>query len=89
MEVALPCVIGATKGLNEPRYPKLPDILKAKRKPVKVIGLNDLVPQKPVQKASVISLEAIPEKGEATILKGDTAEAVSKLVSLFKETALI
>ena len=31
LEMALPCVIGATKGLNEPRYPKFPDIMKAKR----------------------------------------------------------
>lgn len=89
MEVPLPCVIGATKGLNEPRYPKFPDILKAKKKPVKEIGLHDLVPQKPVQKATIISLEAIPEKREAIILKGDTAEAVNKLVTLFKEKALI
>ena len=34
-EITTPCVIGTTKGLNEPRYPKLPDILKAKKKEVK------------------------------------------------------
>jgi electron transfer flavoprotein beta subunit len=32
IEVSLPCVLGATKGLNEPRYPKFPDIMKAKKK---------------------------------------------------------
>ena len=53
MELDLPCVIGATKGLNEPRYPKLPDILKAKKKPVKEIALQDLVPQKSVQKQAL------------------------------------
>lgn len=31
---SLPCVISAQKGLNEPRYPKLPDIMKAKSKPI-------------------------------------------------------
>lgn len=31
---ALPCVISAQKGLNDPRYPKLPDIMKAKSKPI-------------------------------------------------------
>ena len=35
VEVSLPCVLGATKGLNEPRYPKFPDIMKAKKKPVR------------------------------------------------------
>ena len=32
LEVSLPCVLGTTKGLNEPRYPKFPDIMKAKKK---------------------------------------------------------
>jgi len=89
MELDLPCVIGATKGLNEPRYPKLPDILKAKRKPVKEIALQDLVPEKPASRASVISLEAVPEKGQATFLEGSPAEAVGKLVEIFREEKLI
>ena len=89
LELDLPCVIGATKGLNEPRYPKLPDILKAKRKPVKEIALQDLVPEKPACRASVISLEAVPEKGQATLLEGSIAEAVGKLVEIFKEKKLI
>jgi len=36
IETALPCVITATKGLNEPRYASLPGIMKAKKKPVDV-----------------------------------------------------
>jgi electron transfer flavoprotein beta subunit len=89
LELDLPCVIGATKGLNEPRYPKLPDILKAKRKPVKEIALQDLVPEKPAHRASIVSLEAVPEKGQATLLEGSIAEAVGKLVEIFKEKKLI
>jgi electron transfer flavoprotein beta subunit len=34
IEASLPCIISAQKGLNEPRYPKLPDIMKAKKKPI-------------------------------------------------------
>ncbi len=36
IETSLPCVITATKGLNEPRYASLPGIMKAKKKPVDV-----------------------------------------------------
>ena len=36
IETALPCVITAQKGLNEPRYASLPGIMKAKKKPVDV-----------------------------------------------------
>ncbi|MCP4689228.1 MAG: electron transfer flavoprotein subunit beta/FixA family protein, partial [Desulfobacterales bacterium] len=42
MEMTLPGVIGVMKGLNEPRYPKLPDILKAKRKKIKEIDISQL-----------------------------------------------
>lgn len=34
VELSMPCVITTQKGLNEPRYPKLPDIMKAKSKPI-------------------------------------------------------
>jgi len=36
IESALPAVVTATKGLNEPRYASLPGIMKAKKKPVDV-----------------------------------------------------
>ncbi len=42
LEVDLPAVITADLRLNEPRYLKLPDIMKAKKKPVEVISLGDL-----------------------------------------------
>lgn len=34
VETTLPAVIGAQKGLNEPRYPKLQSIMQAKKKPL-------------------------------------------------------
>ena len=38
----LPCVITTDLRLNEPRYASLPGIMKAKRKPLKVMSLSDL-----------------------------------------------
>src|SRR5207249_4113366 len=37
VETNLPCIITCQKGLNEPRYPKLPDIMKAKSKPIEEV----------------------------------------------------
>src|SRR5581483_5103524 len=34
VETSMPCIITAQKGLNEPRYPSLPNIMKAKSKPI-------------------------------------------------------
>jgi electron transfer flavoprotein beta subunit len=42
IEVDLPAVITVDLRLNEPRFVKLPDIMKAKRKPLDVIAFADL-----------------------------------------------
>jgi electron transfer flavoprotein beta subunit len=42
IEIDLPGVVTVDLRLNQPRYVKLPDILKAKRKPFEVIELGSL-----------------------------------------------
>jgi len=42
LEVDLPAVVTADLRLNEPRYVKLPDIMKAKKKPLDSVSLSDL-----------------------------------------------
>ncbi len=42
IEVDLPAVVSVDLRLNEPRFVKLPDIMKAKRKPLDVISLDEL-----------------------------------------------
>ena len=41
VETSLPCLVSCQKGLNEPRYPKLPDIMKAKKKPIDEIDAKE------------------------------------------------
>ena len=85
IEMGLPCVIGATKGLNEPRYPKFPDIMKAKKKPIKEIDLSDLGINPDSGRISLEKLEAAPERNGAKILEGSIDAQVSELVRLLKE----
>ena len=66
----MPCVIGATRGLNEPRYPKLPDIMKAKKKEIRQIDIADLGLDLASPLTEIINLEAVPERGQARILEG-------------------
>jgi len=42
LEIDLPAVVTVDLRLNEPRYVKLPDIMKAKKKPLESIALADL-----------------------------------------------
>ena len=85
VEMQLPCVIGATRGLNEPRYPKLPDIMKAKKKEIKQIDMADLGLEPASALTEVFNLEAVPERGQARMMEGSTREAVEELVRILKE----
>ena len=89
MEVSLPCVLGATKGLNEPRYPKLPDILKAKKKEVKQVDMADLGLSDDSGNTGLVELTQIPERSGATMLEGSPREASEKLVTILKEAKVI
>src|SRR5690606_35982904 len=42
LTLPLPAVVTTQQGLNEPRYPTLPNIMKAKRKELRVVTLDDL-----------------------------------------------
>ena len=80
IEMPMPCVIGATKGLNEPRYPKLPDILKAKKKPFVEMELSDLgIAVSSI--SSTTTLTQVKERGAATMLQGSVGDMVADLVN--------
>jgi electron transfer flavoprotein beta subunit len=83
ISASLPCVISAQKGLNEPRYPKLPDIMKAKSKPIEERAANALP-----ARTEVLALELPPAKGKGKIL-GDSEADIAELVRLLHEEAKV
>jgi electron transfer flavoprotein beta subunit len=85
LEIQLPCVIGATRGLNEPHYPKLPDIMKAKKKEVKQIDIAELGLDLTAPQTEIVNLEAVAERGQARMMEGATREMVEELVRILKE----
>ena len=85
IEMGLPCVIGATKGLNEPRYPKFPDIMKAKKKEVKEVALSDLGVDDNSGNVVIEKLEPVPERSGAKMLEGSVDAQVTELVKILKE----
>ena len=85
VEMNLPCVIGATKGLNTPRYPKLPDIMKAKKKEIKKIDLSELGIDMSSAKLSLIKLEDAPSRSKAKMLSGTIPEMASEFLRIMKE----
>jgi electron transfer flavoprotein beta subunit len=77
IEVDLPAVISVDLRLNEPRFVKLPDIMKAKRKPLEVIALDELgvVSENDLQ----VSHYAPPPVREKGIMVEDAAQLVAEL----------
>ncbi|MEC7750310.1 MAG: electron transfer flavoprotein subunit beta/FixA family protein [Myxococcota bacterium] len=73
----LPGIVSTDLRLNEPRLPKLPDIMKAKKKPFEVIGVDD-IGGLPAQPVTVVHLAAPPER-EAGQMVEDINELVAKL----------
>ncbi|MBC7533652.1 MAG: electron transfer flavoprotein subunit beta/FixA family protein [Oligoflexus sp.] len=89
---ALPAVIGANKGLNNPRYAALPGIMKAKKKPFDVKKLADLVIDAAQLQAKVIvkAYQYPPQKPAGQIFKGEAVDAmVAKVVKLLREEAKV
>lgn len=84
IEMGLPCVVGATKGLNEPRYPKFPDIMKAKKKEIKEMALGDLGIDAATGRVKIEKLEAVAERSGAKMLSGSVDDQVTELVRILK-----
>jgi len=77
LEVDLPAVVTTDLRLNEPRYIKLPDIMKAKKKPLDVIELGSLgIDAAPALK--VLKYEAPPQRQKGILVK-DAAGLVAAL----------
>ena len=91
VEVPLPALITGEKGLCEMRYPSLPNLMKAKRKPVKAMGAADVPGFEEltagVGGARMHQLAPPPERPPGKILKGETDETVRELVKLLREEA--
>ncbi|MEO1575176.1 MAG: electron transfer flavoprotein subunit beta/FixA family protein [Pseudomonadota bacterium] len=83
IEVDLPAVVTTDLRLNEPRYVKLPDIMKAKRKPLDVTPIADLN-LAPAPSVTVTEFVA-PPKREA----GKKVEDVAALVEALKERGVV
>jgi electron transfer flavoprotein beta subunit len=77
LELTIPAIITTDLRLNEPRYASLPNIMKAKKKELNVISVNDLgIDINP--RTELLSVE-LPPSREAGIIVENIDELVDKL----------
>lgn len=91
IEVSLPVLVTAQQGLNEPRYPSLPGIMKAKKKPLNVVTLADLgINSEDSALRTTVIDQYLPAKKEAgRLLQGEVKKQVSELVQLLRSEAKV
>lgn len=83
----LPAVVTCQLGLNTPRYPTLPNIMKARQKELLTFPISDFLDTE-----SLVTVEKMypPEKkGQGLVLTGDVNELADKLVTILKEKTTI
>ena len=83
VELRLPAVFTAQKGLNEPRYPSLKGIMAAKSKPI-----EEKQPSAAENKTELRAMKKPPAKSAGRIV-GTDASAVPELVRLLHEEAKV
>jgi electron transfer flavoprotein beta subunit len=77
IEVELPAVFTTDLRLNEPRYVKLPDIMKAKKKPLETLTA-DALGATPEEKIKVLRCDPPPQRQRGVMVK-DAQELVAAL----------
>jgi len=83
LEVDLPAVVTADLRLNEPRYLKLPDIMKAKKKPIETVSFGDLGV---TAAAGSKTTKTTPPPSRS---KGIVVKTVDELISALKQKGLV
>ena len=87
VQLKTPALITCQLGLNVPRYPTLPNIMKAKKKEILAIAVAELLHQEP--RAVTASFYAPAKKGSGVVLEGDVAAQVDKLLGILREKTTV
>ena len=82
-----PALVTCQLGLNVPRYPTLPNIMKAKKKEIEAIPVAGLL--KVEARAATTSFHPPAKKGGGVVLEGDVGGLVDQLVGILKDKTAV
>jgi electron transfer flavoprotein beta subunit len=87
VKVKTPALMTCQLGLNTPRYPTLPNIMKAKKKELQTLAIGDLL-----KAEALVATEKMyyPEKkGGGIVLEGEIGELADRLIGILKEKTTV
>ena len=82
-----PALLTCQLGLNVPRYPTLPNIMKAKKKEIVTVPVADLLKEEPL--AATAGFYPPAKKGGGIVLEGDVADMADRLVGILKDKTAV
>ncbi len=80
-----PCVLGAGKGLNKPRYPTVRDIMLARKKEIRTVDFADLDIGPASSTVKPISLKQVSQERTPKAISGEIDEAVDRLIQILEQ----
>ena len=88
-EMSLPCVIGAGKGLNAPKYPTVRDVMRSRKSPIQIFGFSDLNMETSKARMEVIELSPYTQKRQPKEITGSPSEIAQKIFDVLKNEAKV
>lgn len=94
LQVAFPAVLTVERSLNEPRYPSLPGIMKAKRKEIKTLALQQLGLSadevgRAAARTALVRLASPPKRTGGRVVEGDADQAVAAIIAFLRDEAKV
>ena len=87
VKLKLPALVTCQLGLNVPRYPTLPNIMKAKKKEIASIPVSDLLRDEAL--ATTTSFHPPAKKGGGVVLEGEVGLLVDQVIGILKEKTAV
>jgi len=87
VKLRTPALVTCQLGLNIPRYPTLPNIMKAKKKEITVIPVADLLKDESL--AATTSFHPPAKKGGGLVLEGEVGDLVDRVIGILKEKTAV
>jgi len=87
VKLKTPALVTCQLGLNTPRYPTLPNIMKAKKKEIAAIPVADLLAEESL--ATTTSFHPPAKKGGGIVLEGDVGDLVEKVMAILKDKTAV
>jgi len=87
VKLKIPAVLTCQLGLNTPRYPTLPNIMKAKKKELVTLPVADLLREAELTATEKMYLPA--KKGGGIVLEGDVGAQIDRLMGILKDKTAV